>query len=67
MKEYIIKLTQTEAEALTYIAGSQCSITPIITTEMFNDLSKEVFVKNDIKYNRYVREISTLVFHGFII
>ena len=66
MKEYIVKLTQTEAEALTYMVGGLSRNTPVINTDMFNSLENEVFVNNNIVYRHDVRDgyFSTLKYYG---
>jgi hypothetical protein len=67
MEEYVIKLTQTEAEALTYAIGCQNRQTPVFDHVMFDFLEKEVFIKNNIIYRRNVRNdyFTTLTFYGF--
>jgi hypothetical protein len=67
MKEYLVKLTQTEAESLTYMVGCQKRQTPVLDHVMFDFLEKEVFIKNNIKYRRNVRNdySTTLTFYGF--
>jgi hypothetical protein len=67
MEEYVIKLTQTEAEALTYAIGCQKGLTPILSSMVFEFLEKEVFIKNDIEYRHNVRNnnYTTLEFIGF--
>jgi hypothetical protein len=53
MEEYVIKMTQTEAEALTYVIGSLPFSTTVLNDNMFKTLKIAVFVENDILYNRY--------------
>jgi hypothetical protein len=66
-EEYVIKMTQTEAEALAYMVGCQKRQTPVFDNVMFDFLEKEVFIKNNIKYRRNVRNdySTTLTFYGF--
>jgi hypothetical protein len=53
MEEYVIKLTQTEAEALTYAIGSLPFSTTVLNEDMFKTLKITAFIENDILYNRY--------------
>ena len=53
MEEYVIKMTQTEAESLTYVIGSLPFSTTVLNENMFKTLKIAVFVENDILYNRY--------------
>jgi hypothetical protein len=66
MKRYLIKLTQTEAEALTYVVGGQGSATPILDKDMFNSLFKLMFNENITEYHKNSsKSFDTLMFTGF--
>jgi hypothetical protein len=65
MKEYIVKLTQTEAEALTYMVGGMTENTPIFNYKMFKQFENTVFLDNNIRYNHHIRcNRSTLKYYG---
>jgi len=65
MKEYIVKLTQTEAEALTYMVGGMTGDTPIFDHKMFKQFENTVFIENNIRYNYNIRcNSSTLKYYG---
>jgi hypothetical protein len=66
MKEYVIKMNQVEAEALTYCLGGQTRRTPVLTTKMYKTLFKSVFDDDrDLYFAKRLKHSDTFHFKGF--
>ena len=66
MKEYVIKMNQTEAEALTYSLGGQTRYTPVLNNEMFNILRETVFNGDkNLYFAKRLKHSDTFYFKGF--
>jgi hypothetical protein len=65
MKEYIVKLTKTEVEALTYSLGRQNMSTPILTSNMYYTLLELVFDGDkELYFDKNLKHSDTLHFKG---